>query len=61
MLKNNFVSYADVKDNCHPTIKKALNVYTDIDKYNAIIEEQGESVAVEMRIEQEVAQAILKI
>ena len=61
LLKNNFVSYADVKDNCHPTIKKALNVYTDIDKYNAIIEEQGESVAVEMRIEQEVAQAILKI
>lgn len=61
LLKNNFVDYMDVKNDCNPAVAKALNIFADLEKYELIIEEQGSNAIIEKKLDNEVKKAILKI
>ena len=61
LLKNGFVKYADVKNHCNPVVNNVLNIFTNIEEYQVMIDEYGENSVDEQKFEKEIAQAILKI
>ena len=61
LLKNGLVEYTDVKEHCNPAINQALKVFSDIEKYNEMIDENDMTISAEKRMEKDINQAITRL